>query len=279
MASPFSPQEQFLVDFHDQFAGATSRAYDAVKVTRGDTCYASSYQSLASLVPDHDAPATVLDLACGDGYLLSLLAARQSSDLLLIGVDMSQGELAAAHARLGAAALLKQGKAQALALSSGSADYVLCHMALMLMDDLETVLGEVHRVLKSGATFAFVVGAQPPPGAVIDNYLARLMALHRQHPGARLCLGDKRMRSPETIEAALASRFKHISIEDMSFQCRYTPRQLWEWFDGMYDLYFFTTEQRDAFRVGFLADLQQLCDADGTLAFADNLRQVSAIAV
>jgi len=40
------------------------------------------------------------DLACGDGHLLGLLAARRRPHLQLLGVDMSEAERAAARAAL-----------------------------------------------------------------------------------------------------------------------------------------------------------------------------------
>lgn len=45
-------------------------------------------------------PLTVLDLACGDGALLQLLARREQQGLHRVGVDMSLHELERARANL-----------------------------------------------------------------------------------------------------------------------------------------------------------------------------------
>lgn len=272
-----SAQEQFLADFHDRNSGITTRAYQSLPVEVGDQQYASSYQCLADLVAAGVRPHTVLDLACGDGHLLSLLAQQNQPQQTLIGIDMSQGELAAARTRLGESVALHQCKAQALPLQSASADYVLCHMALMLMDQLDQVLGEVHRVLKDGAIFAFVVGARPPPDAALDRYLARLQRIRQRHPSSSLIFGDRRLRSPEDIQALLAPRFEQVAIEELTIRRRYTPPQLWTWFEDMYDLHLMPPQERRQFRDEYLEEIQAIRDEDGKLAFTDSLRLVSSV--
>ncbi|MDD5336245.1 MAG: class I SAM-dependent methyltransferase [Rhodoferax sp.] len=277
MTQFLSAQEQFLADFHDRNAGVTTRAYQSLPVAIGGKPCASSYQCLANLVAAGDGGHTVLDLACGDGYLLWLLAQQNQPQPTLIGIDLSQGELAAARTRLGASVTLLQGKAQALPLPSASADYVLCHMALMLMEQLDQVLGEVQRVLKDGAIFAFLVGARPPPGVAFDRYLARLQAIRQRHPSSSLIFGDRRLRSPEDIQALLAPGFERVVIEELVMPRRYTPQQLWTWFEDMYDLHLMPPQERQQFRDEYLEEIQALRDDDGKLAFTDSLRLVSAV--
>lgn len=272
-----SVQEQFLADFHDQNAGITTRAYQSLPVAMGGKTYASSYQCLASFVAAGDGPHTVLDLACGDGYLLWLLAQQNQPQRTLIGIDLSQGELGAAGTRLGASVTLHQCKAQALPLRSASADYVLCHMALMLMDPLDQVLGEVQRVLKEGGVFAFAVGARPPPGAAFDRYLAGLLEIRQRHPSSSLNFGDQRLRSPEDIQALLAPRFEQVVIEELVMPRRYTPQQLWAWFEDMYDLHLMPAQERQEFRNKYLEEIQAIRDDDGKLAFTDKLRLVRGV--
>ena len=150
MALSLSDSERFLSAFHDADPGGTPRAFAHLPATMAERAFASSYECLLDAIPD-DAR-SVLDLACGDGYLLSLLAARRP-DLSLAGVDLSTGELEAAGRRLRGRAVLQQGRAQELPLPDDSVDAVVCHMALMLMDDAPQVLAQVRRVLKAGGYF------------------------------------------------------------------------------------------------------------------------------
>src|SRR5262245_7965977 len=97
--SPMNESEIWLSDWHTRHPGATSRA-----LSNGRP---SSYEWLAALASPSD---RVLDLACGDGYLMERLRARGVTDL--VGVDMTEAELTSARARLGGAATLVQARAQ-----------------------------------------------------------------------------------------------------------------------------------------------------------------------
>ncbi|NDP37228.1 MAG: hypothetical protein GZ093_00520 [Rhodoferax sp.] len=97
-----SAQEKFLTDFHNQNTGVTARAYAPLPATMGQRVYPSTYECLVNVVPTGDEATTVLDLACGDGWLLSLLAKREQAAHALIGIDMSQqGILGALSPRFG----------------------------------------------------------------------------------------------------------------------------------------------------------------------------------
>ena len=128
------PVERFLADFHDRMPGGSSQAFNALQVRDAQGhLLADTYQALvdalaATALPGAPRPdGTVLDLACGDGLLLARLQAAHQHALL--GVDLSAGELAAAHARLGQSVPLHQARAQALPLANASIAAITCHMA------------------------------------------------------------------------------------------------------------------------------------------------------
>lgn len=92
----FSQNEIFLKNFHAQLPGCTSQTMASHRTSAEK----SSYELLADLVPTDSKSLTVLDLACGDGYLLSLLESRNQTGLELHGIDTSESELGAAKKRL-----------------------------------------------------------------------------------------------------------------------------------------------------------------------------------
>ncbi|AMC34484.1 class I SAM-dependent methyltransferase [Janthinobacterium sp. B9-8] len=265
-----SQSEQFLIAFHNQHPGITSQAYQALSATMGGQCYDSSYACLAK---DVARDATVLDLACGDGFLLSLLNAHT-----LIGVDMSTGELAAAQQRLGNRATLHHSKAQSLPLADQSCDEVLCHMALMLMDQLDKVISEIYRVLRPMGRFSFVIGTAAPASAVMDGYVARLRLLFKHETSKALRLGDPRLAKEQGIISALTPHFSQIKIEKITLSRRYTPAEIWAWFEGCYDLAFLASEQRQQLHDEYLLELAALCEEDGKIEFLDAMLKVTAIA-
>jgi SAM-dependent methyltransferase len=270
--------ERFLMDFHQARPGGTSQAFGALPVRFRGRDLASSYQVLAAAVPPSSAPTVVLDLACGSGHLLQILAQRPASDVSLFGVDFSAAELALARDVLCERATLCQAKAQHLPFAADSFDDVLSHMALMLMDEAEQVLREVHRVLKPGGVLAAVVGAGVPPTAPYACFIEALRRQTRQDDYVGLKLGDRRFNSPEGLHELLAPLFAQIVIDDIQISRRLTPDALWDWFLRMYDLYLLPEASRAAVRQEFLPAVSVHCGPDGLLECVESLRHVSAVA-
>jgi SAM-dependent methyltransferase len=181
--------EAFLRQFHAANAGITSRV-----LARG-----GSYERLAARVGamvDNDVARDdleerraqrVLDLGCGDGYLLSLLGPHA------IGVDISRDELARArHPRV-------QARAQALPFADGAFDAVVSHLAFMLMDEPEQIVDELARVLVPGGAFHAVLGGGPTADGC--DAFHRFLELARPHGPA---LGDPRAKTEAGWRALFA---------------------------------------------------------------------------
>src|SRR3970040_1611525 len=90
--SPTSTADELLLAFHARHPGATTRAFANGRLEDGR----SSYELLAD---NADPGGVTLDLGCGDGHLLNLLIDRGFAADRLVGVDMSESEIAAARTR------------------------------------------------------------------------------------------------------------------------------------------------------------------------------------
>ena len=146
-----TPDADYLQQWHDRHAGATA----TVLVSLTDNLGRNSYEVLTQVVQGQHEP--VLDLACGDGYLLELLRPKHAC----LGVDRNVAELNAAVGRLGTAVPLVRADAVELPVASSALGAVLCHFALMLLQPLEDVLDEIARVLHPGGLLAAVLPAEP----------------------------------------------------------------------------------------------------------------------
>lgn len=269
--------ELYLQDFHQRQVGVTSAAFahlPAVSLSTAAT-YASSYAALAGLVPDTVTPQTVLDLGCGDGHLLGLLAARQQPQLQLIGIDMSAAELAAARAALPPSVRLQQGRAQALDLAPASVDCLVSHMALMLMDDMQQVMREMRRVLRPGGQFAAIVGRTFLLGEVNDAFMDVFKPIaSTELPPLRF--GDRRAGSEAGWRELLDAGFKHVAFDDIDVPWSPTPHALWAALLDTYDIDRLDDDARQRLRQAFLDAVGCLQDADGTIASGWGLRLVRA---
>lgn len=277
MTKPNPSPEQFLAAFHDSNAGITSRALWDLAVSKDGQLFSSSYECLANEIPESGRVHTILDIACGDGYLLSLFAARRQSNITLVGVDISQGELDAACRRLGNIATLRQCRAQSLSLATASIDYVVCHMALMLMNEAEVVLAETHRVMRKGGVFAALVGKRPPPSAVFDAYLALLSQFPRKEEGlGGMRFGDPRLRTRDGITQLFSKSFKNIVVQDVLAQRRYTPEELCKWLENTYDFHMLDARSQKDFNSKFIVAIEGECGSDGKVEYNSSLCLIAA---
>jgi SAM-dependent methyltransferase len=140
--------QDYLRRFHQEHPGITEAVL--ARAFHGGT---TAYQWLAEPAP---ARGPVLDLACGSAPMRAALG----PGIDYLGVDRSPAELAAAHVT--AAGRLVHADASALPLGDSSVDAVLCSMALMILQPLEQVLEEIHRVLRPGGLLLATIPADPP---------------------------------------------------------------------------------------------------------------------
>jgi ubiquinone/menaquinone biosynthesis C-methylase UbiE len=270
-----SQTEIYLKDFHLRRAGATRRAFGNHPARSGLAEYPSSYHALAERVPNDEMSRTVLDLACGDGPLLQILNDRGRAGTELIGIDMSDGELSAARAVLPQDVRLINGRAQEVSLGTGSVDYVLSHMALMLMDDIEQVIREIRRVLRKGGIFSAVVGRTFLTGQVGEVFLDVFRPIAKAHL-THLPLGDARTRNEAGWNELLQHAFAHVVFEDIEIDWTPTPDQLWLDMVDTYDTDRMSATARAQFKSELLSAFSPMQREDGTLKTGWGLRLVQA---
>lgn len=178
--------------------------------------------ALDSLLADQPAPVrTAVDVGCGTGYHLPMLAARCDR---VVGVEPHAGCLEAARRRVAAAGLdsgvtVRHGLAQTLPCPDESVDLVFSHWSYFFGPGCEAGLAEVDRVLRPGGLQVVVdldvtarTGyarwfAAAGPGVRADRAEAFFS------PGGRYCWGRVALRvrwtfgSRDEMAAVLAIEF------------------------------------------------------------------------
>ncbi|MEU2255783.1 class I SAM-dependent methyltransferase [Nocardia xishanensis] len=246
--------EEFLRDMHNRAPEAMSRYVTAHPMADGRT----SYQFLAERVAGAQ---RVLDLGCGDGSLLAVLARGGATGLA--GVDVAAGELAVARARPELAdADLHEARAQDLPFADDSFDAVVCHMALMLMADVERVVAETARVLRPGGTLAVAVGRRAAEGSGLELFLKLARPLFAQRPVPPL--GDRRTRSRDGLNELLATAgFAPITWEEITLGGSGTPEEVWQTaVEKYYDTMTLAAAEIAALRREFLEHARALTEGE-----------------
>ncbi|AZC22682.1 class I SAM-dependent methyltransferase [Pseudomonas sessilinigenes] len=267
-----NPVERFLQDFHQRHPGTTPLVFSALELPgRG-----SSYDILAStLHSTASSKSQLLDLGCGDGFLLDLLA-RKFPQAQLFGIDMSPTELKAARIRLGQTGTLLNERAQELSLSDDSIDATVSHLSLMLMSDIEKVLQEVHRILVSGGQFSAIVGREFLLGELGPCYLRAFRnAAHRDRLPT-LPLVDPRTHTQSGWRRLLEDHFTSLQFEELNLEWTPDFDELWESLAYTYDLDRLTPTSQTLMKNELHSATQPLLRADGTLVTGWGLLLIQA---
>ncbi|MGC5702489.1 methyltransferase domain-containing protein [Pseudomonas sp. NFXW11] len=266
--------ERFLQDFHQRRPGTTPPAFAELRLAGRGCSYDMLAATLDALRPD----ARVLDLGCGDGFLLERLA-RQHPRAQLLGVDMSATELQAAQRRLAGRGLLLEERAQSLSLASASIDAVLSHLALMLMSDIDQVLQEIHRVLVPGGRLSAVVGREFLLGELGQHYLQVFRAAARRDQLAHLPLVDPRAQSERGWRELLSQHFTGLHFEELDLPWTPTFEELWNSLGDTYDLDRLTPANQRLMKNELHDATEHLQASDGTLSTGWGLLLIQARAV
>jgi len=251
--------EQFLADFHRDHTGITTATMGHGRAPDGR----SSYQVLADLADEHD---RVLDLACGDGALLELLAGRPHGTLA--GVDLSRNELSAARRPALRGTLLAQGRAQELPFRSAAFDACVSHMAFMLMNELELVAAELARVLAPGGLLALGIGGGFPEGDARDLFRIVLAKLLGELPEDQRIprFGDRRVRSQDGLAGVLRpAGFGPLTWQTVSIDLSGTLDEVWAVASAVYDAYPLDEDGMARLRSEFATAADGIADPDGRI--------------
>jgi SAM-dependent methyltransferase len=250
-------QEAFLREFHADYPAVTSSTLGRGRTADGRSSYEILRDRVAGSV-------RVLDLGCGDGFLLDLLV-RDGRELA--GVDLSAADLALARQRSSLAGVpLLEGRAQELPFDAGSFDACVSHMAFMLMADIDEVAAEVARVLSPGGFLACVLGGGPLGGEAYGVF----RDLARRHLGAvpetqRIPkLGDRRTRNREGLDEILSpTGFAPVEWESVELDFGGPLDEVWSLVSATYDLGPIDCRILASLREDFFAEAGKIASADG----------------
>ena len=270
---PLSDAEQFLLNFHDQNPGCTVQAFGDCKTPEGS----ASYDVLTEDLPPG---IRILDLGCGDGFMLERCIDAGHLPDHLFGIDLSPTELALARQRSKLNGVqLKQARVQVIPHADASLDVVLSHLVLMLVGPVAPVISEIARVLKPGASVRAIMGGGP--AVVSDNAIE----LFIECLNACACnseplpqMGDTQLRKPGGLHAVFAAdgRFKDIQVKPVYVSKRAPFDEVWIMMNTLYEMQELSTSSRALLKDTFRARCKSICDVEGLLTCTWALTRVSA---
>lgn len=126
-------------------------------------------QILPIALAELDDSTQVLDIGCGDGQISRLLA---RAGIQVIGVDPTWNQISVAADRGGGAQYIRSGAAQ-LPFACDSFDAAVACLVFEHVDELDTAVSEVARVLRPGGQFSLFLNhplLQTPGSGWIDDH-------------------------------------------------------------------------------------------------------------
>lgn len=271
MSAPAAAQEAFLRAFHAEHPAVTAHTFADGRAPDGR----SSYQILRDRVAG---ARRVLDLGCGDGVLLDLLA--RTGGRRLAGVDLSPEALSLARRRPSLrAAALAEARAQQLPFAAGAFDACVCHMALMLMGDVDRVAAETARVLSPGGVLACVIGGGALGGEAYELFGGLLRAAVERAPAEQRIppLGDRRTRSRTGLAEILGKAgFGAPEQETVPIDLSGPADRVWTTLSGIYDVGPLAPDAVRRLRETFLTEAAGLAGPDGQLPCGFRIHVVTA---
>lgn len=270
-----SSTEAFLKSFHLENPGCTPACF-----SNGQSQGLDSYSLLLSALNEsHVDPTTVVDLACGNGALIQRLISRGIPIKKIFGIDMSSGELNLARKELSDSRVeFIEARAQSLPLLNSSVDFIFCHMALMLMDELELVIAEIRRCLKPGGVFSAIVGGKSEISPIFRSFLGLLkQALAEENKTFLYNLGDSRTRSKDGLKSLFSEEhFVHTETQDLKLEFSAKPSEAIDFFMLMYDVGLLSKSRRAQLNSDLLKILESNVDSQGLVNHYIWLRQISS---
>jgi ubiquinone/menaquinone biosynthesis C-methylase UbiE len=226
--------ETYLALVHRETQSMTPKAFGTYRTTSRQ----SSYEVLASVLtkkPSKDLH--VLDLGCGDGYLIQYILPKLGPKGKVTGVDMVPSEIDRAKAvYTDKRVQFHVARAQDLPVPGNSVDVALCHLTLMLMRPIEPVVRKLLTVIKPGGEVAGVVSAPRQYGTPAYE-LAQLIGafIDQKQPGMRkLALVDPRFDTEDGIRELMKGFKDDLWVQDFEILVPADPEAVWNFHRDMY---------------------------------------------
>ena len=170
---------------------------------------------------------TALDIGFGTGFPLTELAMRLGEKSVVYGIEPWEPAIARARQKVEAFGIknirIIQGMAEEMPMENGSVDLIVSNNGLNNVSDLDRVLSECSRVIRSGGQFVITVNLD---GTMIEFYrefaqVLTEMKMHRELERMHEHIRAKRRPLKEILSKLEANRFSIKDLKEKQFNYRF----------------------------------------------------------
>jgi trans-aconitate methyltransferase len=223
-----------LIAFHRAFNDGTASLVSTLRTASGQTSYDVLAARIKALAPTAQ---SILDVGCGDGALLALLAQTFSPDVALSGVDLCENEIERARKRVPAASLVC-GDAARYEMGRGRYDVATAHLSFMSMPGVRAVIEGLRDALRPGGLLVFVVEDPLESDTIVTLMREAIVVVRAQFPRFTPSVpGREPIERDDALRALLADiGLNTHTIERYVLAGACSPAQLWALLQRTYPL-------------------------------------------
>ena len=166
-----------------------SSEYDNDRIPEPIRCYPLLWKKISK-----DAK-SIVDLGCGTGSMLQLIAENTSDDVKLVGVDLSEGMINEASKKANDRMSFMVGDVENLPFEDNSFDAVLCMHSFHHYPNPEQAISEMFRICAAGGSVYIVENYKKGIARYIANLVIILWYRRRK--------GDMKVYSVDEIESLM----------------------------------------------------------------------------
>jgi ubiquinone/menaquinone biosynthesis C-methylase UbiE len=246
---------QQLVAFHRAFPGS-SKLFTKLRLPDGETSYDLLASRIHQLAPH---ARNIVDVGCGDGTLLERIRRLFGPQVQLIGIDLSEADLARARERLPSSTFIA-GDAAALDLGQRSQDVATSHLAFMVMSRLGLVLKHVREALRPDGMLVFVSEDPLAGGAILELLVAAVRTMRDRFGTAVSGVPEREPieRGETLLEVLTDAGFRSVEIEPFCPSACLSPEELWSYVELSYPIAALDADARSALHDTMRAEIAEV---------------------
>ncbi|MFK7983489.1 MAG: class I SAM-dependent methyltransferase [Saprospiraceae bacterium] len=234
--------KQLLLNFHKLNTGVTHEIFKKFKNQHGH----NTYELICNEIKVASTKKIkILDIACGNGVISQYCLDKAKLNLEYIGIDISKHQIELAKSKYGRKNIefRVEGSGE-MSFNNLQFDYVVCHLAFMLLNPVDKTLNQIERVLKNNGYFIAIVNSRK----VKDELLRKMMVLVGQfikskYPDFGIKNGgNSKTYDKDGLESLLkefATLSKNIEVIELELEGRMTSIEFWEFLSSSYNLFCF----------------------------------------
>lgn len=243
--------KQVLLDFHKSNTGVTYQIFKNFRTKGGF----NSYQLISNEISSQkENPVKILDIGCGNGILSEYCLESISPISNYIGIDISehQIELARKNNRKSKVSFKVENSEQ-LSFRNEEFDYVICHLAFMLLNPVESTLHEIERTLKNNGYFIAIVNSR----VIKDEFLRAVMIAIMQYVSSKYPkfslknAGNPLTYNKKGLEVLLKDfpkLSKQIEVSEHELTSEMTAESFWQFISSSYNSFYLSVEDKNGLK-------------------------------